>query len=81
MRLQAAVRMHIVRSLYLRQQQAAVLLQSAFRRVKLRTRFLQVGNESMHNARKLKTRKQGTVSPHVTAAFIPLFALVAPLMS
>jgi len=55
MRLQAAVRMHIVRSLYMRQQQAAVLLQSAFRRVSLRTRFLQVGNESPHNARSLKS--------------------------
>lgn len=65
----------------MRQQQAAVLLQSAFRRVSLRTRFLQVGNKSPHYARSLKTREQGTLPPHVTAAFITPFGLSAPLMS
>ena len=39
---QAAVRMHACRSLFRRQQGAAVLVQSGFRRMQHRSRFLQV---------------------------------------
>ena len=40
--LQAAVRMHACRSLFRRQQGAAVLVQSSVRRMQHRSRFLQV---------------------------------------
>ena len=48
--LQAAVRMHVNRSLYRRQREAAVLIQSTVRRMQQRSKFIQVGNHASWHA-------------------------------